>query len=55
MKQPQNTEVRKEINFNIMEEINKSIQQIKYGELVITIHNSKIVQVEKREKKRFQD
>ncbi len=38
----------------ILDEIIKSIQEIEYGEVVITIHNSKVVQVEKREKKRFQ-
>jgi len=38
----------------ILGEIIKSIQEIEYGEVVITIHNSKVVQVEKREKKRFQ-
>ena len=37
----------------ILEEIIKSIQQINYGEVVITVHDSNIVQVEKREKKRF--
>ena len=55
LKQLQKIEVQKDINPNIIEEITKSIQQIKYGEVVITIHNSKIVQVERREKKRFQD
>jgi hypothetical protein len=55
MKQLQKMEVRKDINSNIIEEITKSIQRIKYGEVVITIHNSKVVQVENREKKRFQD
>ena len=44
---------RKDINQKILKEIIKSIQQINYGEVVITIHNSKIVQIEKREKKRF--
>jgi len=43
-----------EINQAILDEIIKSIQQINYGEVVITIHDSIIVQVEKREKKRFQ-
>jgi len=38
---------------NIIEEITKSIQKIKFGEIVITIHNAKVVQIEKREKKRF--
>ena len=41
------------IDQNILEEIIKSIQQINYGEVVITIHNSKIVQIEKKEKRRF--
>lgn len=40
-------------NNKILEEISKSIQKIKYGEVLITIHNSKIVQIERREKKRF--
>ncbi len=43
------------INQAILDEIIKSIQQINYGEVVITIHESKIVQVERREKKRFQN
>jgi len=38
----------------VWDEVMKSIQQIKYGEVVITIHDSKIVQIEKKEKKRFQ-
>lgn len=35
------------------EEIIAIIKQVHYGEVVITIHDSEIVQVEKREKKRF--
>ena len=46
--------LRKEIDQKILDEIVKAIQQINYGEVVITIHNSKIVQIEKKEKKRFQ-
>ena len=42
------------IKQDVLEEILKSIQQINYGEVVITIHDSKIVQIERREKKRFQ-
>ncbi|MBL7130438.1 MAG: YezD family protein [Candidatus Omnitrophica bacterium] len=40
-------------NQGILKEIIKSIQQINYGEVVLTVHNSKIVQVETKEKKRF--
>lgn len=47
-------EQKRKIDKKILDEILKPIQQIRYGEVVVTIHNSKIVQVEKREKKRFQ-
>ena len=48
-------DTKKNINTEILEEIIQSIDQINYGEVVITIHSSKIVQIEKKEKKRFQD
>jgi len=38
------------IEKDILDKILKSIQQINYGEVVIVIHNSKIVQIEKGEK-----
>lgn len=47
-------EQERRIDKKVREEILKSIQQINYGEVVITIHNSKVVQIERREKKRFQ-
>ena len=37
----------------VKDEIINSVQKINYGEVVITIHDSRIVQIEKREKKRF--
>lgn len=37
----------------IMEEIRRSLQRIDYGEVVITIHQRAVVQIEKREKVRF--
>lgn len=36
-----------------IEEIVAAVKQVCYGEVVITIHDSKVVQIEKREKKRF--
>ena len=36
-----------------IEEIIRLIKQVHFGEVVVTIHDSKIVQVERREKKRF--
>ena len=44
---------KNKINQIIIDEIAFSLQKIKYGEVIITVHNSKIVQIEKREKKRF--
>lgn len=44
---------KEKINQEILEEIIKSIQQIKYGEVMIKIHDSKVVQIEKREKRSF--
>ncbi len=43
----------KERNSKIREEIFKAVQEINYEEVVIIIHNSKVVQIEKKEKKRF--
>jgi len=48
------TEQKGKIDKKVLDEILKLIQQIMYGEVLIKIHNSKIVQIEKREKKRFQ-
>lgn len=44
---------KKGIEPKVLEEIIKAIEGINYGEVVITIHNSEIVQIEKKEKKRF--
>lgn len=40
---------------NIMDEITKAIMKLNYGEVKIIVHDSKIVQIEKIEKKRFQN
>ena len=45
---------KRKISPDILGEIVQFIQEINYGEVVITIHNSKVVQIEKKEKKRFQ-
>ena len=44
---------KRDINRKVLNEVVKAIKHINYGEVVITIHDSKIVQIEKREKKRF--
>lgn len=38
---------------HIVEEIVEAIGSVNYGEIVIAIHDSRVVQIEKREKKRF--
>lgn len=38
---------------HVCSEIFDAIESISYGEVVITIHDKKVVQIEKREKKRF--
>ncbi len=43
----------KDRNSKIFDEILGAIKEIKYGEVVIVIHDSKIVRIEKKEKKRF--
>ena len=41
-------------NQKILSEIGRAIDQIQYGEVIVTIHDDKVVQIEKREKKRFE-
>lgn len=48
------TAQKEKITHSILNEIISSIDRISYGEVVITIHDSKVVQIEKKEKKRFQ-
>ena len=44
---------KRSIKPKILEEIATYINQINYGEVVIVIHDSRIVQIERKEKKRF--
>lgn len=43
----------KKVDQKILDEILKSIQKMEYGEVVITVHNAKVVQIEEKRKKRF--
>ena len=46
--------IKKDImNPLIIDEILRALEKIHYGEVVITIHDAKIVQIETRAKKRF--
>lgn len=46
-------EDKKEIDPKILSEIVEAIGKMKFGEVVITIHDSKVVQIEEKKKKRF--
>ena len=41
------------IDEDVLKEISKILAQIQYGSLEISVHNGRIVQLERREKKRF--
>ena len=41
------------IDEKILDEIIEAVGKMKYGEVVITIYNSKVVQIEEKKKKRF--
>jgi len=38
---------------HVVDEVLRGLKRIEYGEIIITIHDSRVVQVEKREKTRF--
>lgn len=46
-------EEKKEIDPKVLKEIIGAIGKMKYGEVVITVHDSKVVQIEEKHKKRF--
>ena len=41
------------IDENVLAEIKRQLAQIQYGSLEISIHNGQVVQLERREKKRW--
>ena len=40
-------------NGAVCQEILEAVRQIHFGEVILTIHDSQVVQIEKREKKRI--
>jgi len=46
---------KKKIGQKVIDEIIKSIAQIEYGDILITIHDSRVVQIEKKIKKRIDE
>jgi hypothetical protein len=47
------TPSRTNINQQTGREILETIESISFGEVVVTIHDRRVVQIEKKEKKRF--
>ena len=43
----------KKIKKEVLDEIISAVSKIKYGELVVSVHDSQVVQIETRQKKRF--
>ncbi|WP_081674234.1 YezD family protein [Butyrivibrio sp. VCD2006] len=43
----------RERNEKVWEEIRKKVEELKYGNVIITIHDGRIVQVETSTKQRF--
>ncbi|MFB3895340.1 MAG: YezD family protein [bacterium] len=43
------------VNSPVIKEIIKSLETIKYGQVQITVHNSKVVQIDRTEKTRFDE
>lgn len=43
------------VNDAIIKDVIEAVNNLKYGHIHITVHNSKIVQIEKTEKVRFDD
>lgn len=37
----------------ILEELQQFLKDLAFGEIIITVHDSRVVQIERREKKRF--
>ena len=42
------------VNDSILKEIAGALSSLKYGDIVIKVHNSKIIQIEKTEKVRYE-
>ena len=50
-----NNNVKKLVNDSIIKEISNAVEGLEYGDIHITVHNKKIVQIEISKKQRFDD
>jgi hypothetical protein len=46
-------EEKSPIDPNVLKEIIEAVWKMKFGEVVITVYDSKVVQIEEKKKKRF--
>jgi hypothetical protein len=46
-------EEKKQIDQKVLDEIIEAVGKIKHGQVVITVYDSKVVQIEETKKKRF--
>lgn len=44
---------KNKLNQDVIDEIVESIQSIDFGEILIVVHDARVVQIEKKVKKRF--
>ncbi|MDO8302676.1 MAG: YezD family protein [Sedimentisphaerales bacterium] len=42
-------------NARIIEQLADAVKKLKFGQIIITVHNSKVVQIDKTEKIRFNE
>jgi hypothetical protein len=42
-------------NARVIEQLADAVKKLKFGQVVVTVHNSKIVQIDRTEKIRFND
>ena len=50
-----NVNSKKLINDSLIKEISGAVDTLEYGEVVIKVHNNKIIQIDVSEKRRFDD
>jgi hypothetical protein len=50
-----NVNSKKLINDSLIKEISTAVETLQYGEVIIKVHNNKIIQIDVSEKKRFDD
>jgi hypothetical protein len=50
-----NLNSKKLINDSLIKEISTAVETLEYGEVIIKVHNNKIIQIDVSEKRRFDD